>query len=335
MIQAAGTGTLHEIFIQPHAFSAAPMVHWLSGFPGAELVLIAMAFAWGAILGSFVNVVIHRVPRGESVVTHGSRCPACGAGIRARDNIPIFGWLMLRGRCRDCGVAISAGYPAIEAGCGVIASIIAAAELAGVGSPSLASARPGVDRLLAGDWRIALAWAMHTVIPVAMLAWNLTGSRSAGDAHATARGHGDNGCRAAAAFVAAAIATVTVVPGVGPPGVWVMNGGPPSSTPGWQVSCVASCLGAVAGRLAGAVTARPGDRCGLATFGAAAGWQAVVIVTVMTAVIRRLVASMWTQGLAARAVAAAAPAAAAMGLFAAWTPVSHAWAECWRRLLLG
>jgi leader peptidase (prepilin peptidase)/N-methyltransferase len=311
------------------------MVHWSSGFPGAELVLIAIAFAWGAILGSFVNVVIHRVPRRESVVIHGSRCPACGAAIRPRDNIPILGWLLLRGRCRDCGAAISAGYPAIEAGCGAIAAITATAELAGMGSPLLAATRPGIDRLLSGEWRIALAWAMHTVIPVAMLAWSLTACMAtvAGKRPA-ARGHGADGCHAAALLVAVVIATVTAVPSVGPPG-FLIDGGSPGSRHGWQAALVASCLGAVAGRLAGSITALPGDRCGLAAFGAAAGWQAVVVAMVVTTGMRLLLALMRPQGLVARVAAAAAPAVVSTGFFAAWTLLARAWVECCQNLVRG
>jgi leader peptidase (prepilin peptidase) / N-methyltransferase len=68
----------------------------------------------GAVIGSFLNVVIHRVPQGDSIVSPRSRCPACNAEIRVRDNVPVLSWLLLRGRCRDCGEPISARYPAIE-----------------------------------------------------------------------------------------------------------------------------------------------------------------------------------------------------------------------------
>jgi leader peptidase (prepilin peptidase)/N-methyltransferase len=69
----------------------------------------------GALIGSFLNVVIHRVPREESIVFPNSRCPSCGTAIRPYDNVPILSFLVLRGRCRACGVSISARYPAIEA----------------------------------------------------------------------------------------------------------------------------------------------------------------------------------------------------------------------------
>jgi leader peptidase (prepilin peptidase) / N-methyltransferase len=72
-------------------------------------------FALGAIAGSFVTVVAHRLPRGETFVTGRSRCPACGAQVSARDNVPIVSWLVLRGRCRACGGRISPRYPLTEA----------------------------------------------------------------------------------------------------------------------------------------------------------------------------------------------------------------------------
>jgi leader peptidase (prepilin peptidase) / N-methyltransferase len=66
------------------------------------------------VLGGFLNVVIHRLPRGESLVHPRSRCPSCGTQIAGYDNIPIVSWLLLRGRCRHCGAPISPRYPAVE-----------------------------------------------------------------------------------------------------------------------------------------------------------------------------------------------------------------------------
>jgi len=78
---------------------------------GAE---IAAATVLGALIGSFLNVVIHRLPLGESLVTPGSHCPACDAPVRSFDNVPVLSWLVLRGRCRSCGAPISVRYPAVE-----------------------------------------------------------------------------------------------------------------------------------------------------------------------------------------------------------------------------
>ena len=68
----------------------------------------------GAVIGSFLNVVIHRVPAGESIVSPGSRCPSCRQPLAPYDNVPVLSWLVLRGRCRHCGTSISPRYPAVE-----------------------------------------------------------------------------------------------------------------------------------------------------------------------------------------------------------------------------
>lgn len=99
--------------------------------------------AFGLIFGSFANVLIWRVPRGESIVSPGSCCPKCGHAIRWYDNIPVVSWLVLRGRCRDCGEPIAWRYPAVE---------LASAAL----------------WLLAG-WRFGLSWQ----VPLAVAFFNL------------------------------------------------------------------------------------------------------------------------------------------------------------------
>ncbi len=83
------------------------------------ILLVALGL-YGLLFGSFANVVIWRVPRGESVVSPGSRCPSCGHAVRWYDNIPVLSWLLLRGRCRDCDAAISRRYPVVEALSGVL-----------------------------------------------------------------------------------------------------------------------------------------------------------------------------------------------------------------------
>jgi leader peptidase (prepilin peptidase)/N-methyltransferase len=76
-----------------------------------EVILAAIG---GLVVGSFLNVVIYRVPRRESLVAPGSHCPACGAAVRARDNVPLLSWLFLRGRCRRCSAPIPVRYPLVE-----------------------------------------------------------------------------------------------------------------------------------------------------------------------------------------------------------------------------
>lgn len=80
-----------------------------------DAVVVIACAVLGLLVGSFANVVIHRVPRGASVVTPGSACPGCGTAIAPRDNVPVLSWLLLRGRCRHCARPISVRYPLVEA----------------------------------------------------------------------------------------------------------------------------------------------------------------------------------------------------------------------------
>jgi leader peptidase (prepilin peptidase)/N-methyltransferase len=89
-------------------------------------VLSALAGVLGLLVGSFLNVVIWRVPRGESVVRPRSACPRCGEPVRSRDNVPVLSWVLLRGRCRDCGAPIAWRYPVVELGTGVAFALVAA-----------------------------------------------------------------------------------------------------------------------------------------------------------------------------------------------------------------
>ncbi len=88
-------------------------------------MLIAFCALVGLLIGSFLNVVVWRVPRGESVVSPPSACPACGTAIRPRDNVPVAGWLLLKGKCRDCAEPISARYPLVELGTGGLFAVMA------------------------------------------------------------------------------------------------------------------------------------------------------------------------------------------------------------------
>lgn len=80
-----------------------------------QYYLYVVALLFGLAIGSFLNVVIYRVPRHESLVRPGSHCPNCEAAIRWYDNLPVVSWLVLRGRCRDCGARISPRYIGVEA----------------------------------------------------------------------------------------------------------------------------------------------------------------------------------------------------------------------------
>lgn len=95
----------------------------------------AFAGVLGAVFGSFLNVVVYRLPRRESLVRPASRCTTCGAPIRPYDNIPVLSWLLLRGRCRYCSAPISVRYPLVEA---LTGALCVAAVLAGGGSAQVA-----------------------------------------------------------------------------------------------------------------------------------------------------------------------------------------------------
>jgi leader peptidase (prepilin peptidase) / N-methyltransferase len=89
------------------------------------LLLALAAGLLGLLLGSFLNVVIWRVPRGESIVRPPSHCPSCGHAVRPRDNVPVASWLLLRGRCRDCHAPISVRYPLVELATGLVFLVLA------------------------------------------------------------------------------------------------------------------------------------------------------------------------------------------------------------------
>ena len=98
---------------------------------GAAVLILTVGLLAGLILGSFANVVISRVPKGESIVRPGSRCPSCGTPVRARDNLPVVSWLLLRGRCRACGWRIPARYPLVELAGGAIGILVALVVVVG------------------------------------------------------------------------------------------------------------------------------------------------------------------------------------------------------------
>ncbi|MBA8848770.1 prepilin peptidase [Microcella alkalica] len=109
----------------------------------------------GALIGSFLNVVIHRAPAGVSVVHPPSGCPACGNRIRPYDNIPILSWLVLRGRCRDCATPISPRYPLVEAGTAIAFGLVAAWMLSPLSPAGAIVADAGPWGLLAGGLLLA------------------------------------------------------------------------------------------------------------------------------------------------------------------------------------
>jgi leader peptidase (prepilin peptidase)/N-methyltransferase len=96
-----------------------------------KVALAAVGGLGGLIIGSFLNVVAYRLPRNESLVAPGSHCTSCGTPVKPYDNLPLIGWLLLRGRCRACQAQISARYPLVEA----VTAILAVAVILVKSSP--------------------------------------------------------------------------------------------------------------------------------------------------------------------------------------------------------
>ena len=105
---------------------AQPLMEGIRGFHqvAIQLLMVVWFFALGSMIGSFINVVVWRMPRGVSVISQGSACPFCTTKIRLVDNIPVFGWLKLGGRCRACRLPISPRYPLVEALFGAVFLIL-------------------------------------------------------------------------------------------------------------------------------------------------------------------------------------------------------------------
>lgn len=195
--------------------------------PAAEGVLfVGLAAVLGAIVGSFLNVVAYRVPLGRSVVRGRSACPACGQPVRAFDNVPVLGWLWLRGRCRDCGWPIPARYARVEAWCGVLVAGIALTDLLAAGG-----AVPAGSTLVESVGRLGAAWLWQSGLALTLVAWALLGLRG----H---RAGWRSIATAALVFVPLAAATAgwpAAVAAVAPLAAWPLLGGAVERAVGWLV----------------------------------------------------------------------------------------------------
>lgn len=142
--------------------------------PSAAPWLIGLwAFVTGGVVGSFLNVVVYRLPAGKSLSRPGSHCPVCEHPIRWHDNVPIFGWIVLGGRCRDCAAGISARYPIVEALTAGLFLLVTVAEGLSGGANLPVRAVPVVDGLIfpePGVGMLAKIVAFHLVLLSTLLA---------------------------------------------------------------------------------------------------------------------------------------------------------------------
>lgn len=118
----------------------------------------------GLLIGSFLNVVVYRVPLGRSVVRPASACPGCSALIQPRDNVPVISWLLLRGRCRNCSTGISWRYPAVEFGTGLL--FLLAAVLTG---PEILDASTAPEVISAVLVTVAFLWFASVSVALALI----------------------------------------------------------------------------------------------------------------------------------------------------------------------
>ncbi|OII23675.1 A24 family peptidase [Frigoribacterium sp. MCBA15_019] len=130
--------------------------------PWVTAVLLAGGF--GLLIGSFLNVVVYRVPAGISIARPASACPSCSTPIRRRDNVPVVSWLALGGKCRDCRTSISARYPIVELATGLFFVLVAARLWPLVDVPT--EALPLVSRLLA---LVAFLWLAGVSVALAVI----------------------------------------------------------------------------------------------------------------------------------------------------------------------
>ena len=142
-----------------------------------EVFTACICFVQGACVGSFLNVVVYRTPRGESLIRKRSSCPKCDSKIAGRDNIPVFGWINLNGRCRDCQFPISARYPIVEALTGTLFLLFYFVELLS-GGQNLPARNPNTHTgvvwiLFYTKWDLLRLSLFHGFLVIVLMTWAL------------------------------------------------------------------------------------------------------------------------------------------------------------------
>jgi len=281
------------------------------------LIVIWLA-ALGGTIGSFLNVVIYRLPRGMSLVAPGSHCPACKHPIRWYDNLPVLGWFILRGRCRDCGVRISARYPAVEAVTLLLFVGLGVAEWfsGGANLPLRPIAMPdGTLWLPLTTSQLTVVYAYHLLLLCTLLAAALIQY----DAQRLPLG----------------LMLPAAVVGLLAPMAWHWLHPVPVSVglDGWIGGLCDGLAGLVAGGVSGLLIWRfttaeqkRGTLAAIACTGLFLGWQAAVVVAALTTVIYLPLAAagqLWNP--ARRIPPAALLMLVALGWIIAWAPLIGRW----------
>lgn len=252
----------------PYDMPSPTLLERIAGWPWEETLAVAFAAVWGGMLGSFLNVLAYRVPLGRTPLTGRSSCPRCGAPVRFRDNVPVIGWLVLGGRCRDCHGPIPVSYVLVEAGCALAAAVLAAAAVAA----------GGMESVLRGDNGPLCRWGLQLAAVLTVVARSLLDADSSPPANG--RPERRLAIRAWTALPAVAIAcgAAWLAPRCGPlawPGNW-----PWPQDAGLRCG-LAAAAGGLTGWAAGLATT-PTARGSLAILGSVLGWQGVTVATILT-----------------------------------------------------
>ena len=238
-----------------------------------DWLIAVWLFALGGAVGSFLNVVIYRLPAGMSLVRPGSHCPACRQPIRWFDNVPVFGWLILRGRCRHCRAKISARYPIVEAITAGLFLLLGVVECLGEGANLPVSPEQRFELCGVYVYHLLL---LGTLLAAVMI--EADGNRVPG--------------RLAVPALIVGLCAPLAWPGLHPvPAHWLFL---ESRIRG----LVDGTAGLIAGLLLGWLASRlcsperkPGMILGLACVGLFLGWQAVVVLTAVTLAIHLAVSA--------------------------------------------
>ena len=243
------------------------------------LIVLGWSFVAGACVGSFLNVVAWRLPQHMSLTWPGSHCPTCRRPILFRDNVPVMGWLRLRGRCRNCGARISPRYPIVEFVTGTIFALLAWPELVGVGANLPLGEQDAAAAAIVSLNSLVWIWIYHA----ALMSWLVALALFEHD-----------GAQASWGFAIAAILSGLVPPLVWPelhPVAWgtdvALQSGPlgvlATGVAGFVCGGAAGVLlacAAAGGRLSKAWSSAA---IGLALCGAFLGWQAALTIACMAA----------------------------------------------------